>query len=60
MTSSGCLSRGSRGRVCLLLCVTNVSLEDLCIIIGVGLHERRARDILRSWGLRGLGEAVWV
>ena len=60
MTSSGCLSRGSRGRDCRVLCVVFIYFEELCILIGFGLHERRAWDVVRSWGLRGAGKAVWV
>ena len=60
MTSSGCLSRKSRGRNCRIVCVLYVSFKELCIIIGFRLHERRARDVMRSWGPRGAGKAVWV
>ena len=27
---------------------------------GFGLCERRPRDVVRSWGLRGAGKAAWA
>ena len=60
VTSSGCLSRGSRGRDCRVLCMIYVQFKDLRIIIGFSLCEKCARDVVRSWGLRGAGKAVCV
>ena len=60
VTSSGCLSRGSRGRDCRVVCVIYVYYKELCIIVWFGLHERCARDVVRPWGPRGAGKAVWV
>ena len=60
MTSSGCLSRGSKGRDRRTLCAIYVYFKAVSIIIEFGLHERRAWDVVRSWGLRGAGKAVWV
>ena len=60
MTSSGCLSRGSRGRDCRVVCVLYICFKEICVLIGFGLHERRAQDVMRSWGLRGAGKAVGV
>ena len=60
MTSSGCLSRGPGGRDYRVLCVNDVQDKELCVRIGFGLHERRARNVVKSWGLRGAVKAVWV
>ena len=60
VTSWGCLSRGSRGRDCRAACVLYVYVKELCIIVGFGLQERCARDVMRPWGPRGAGKAVWV
>ena len=53
-TSSGCLSRGSRGHNCRVLCVMYVYFKELCISIGFGLHGRCARDVARSRACVGL------
>ena len=60
MTSSGCLCRGSRGLDCCVLWVTYVSLADLYIILGFGLHARCAREVVRPRGLCGAGKDVWL
>ena len=60
MTPSGCQSRGSSGLDCRVVCVIYVYAKKLRIIIGSELRERRARDVVMSWGLRGAGKAVWV
>ena len=60
VTLSGCLSRGSRGRDCRVVCACYVYFKDSCVVLGFGLHERCARDVERPRGLRGAGKAVWV
>ena len=49
---------GVGGRVCRVLCVMYVSFKALCKSIGFSLSERRPRDVVRSWGLRGAGKAA--
>ena len=60
MSLSGCLSRGSRGRECCVLCVIYGSFEKLYIILGFGLHERCLRGVVMHRVLCGAGKAVWV
>ena len=60
MPLSGCLSRGSRGRDCCVLCVIYVSFEKLYILVGFGLRERCLRGTARYRSLCGAGKAVWV
>ena len=60
VTLPGCLSRGSRGRDCCVLCVIYVYFAELYIILGFGLHDRCARDVVSPRGLFGADTAVWV
>ena len=60
VTPPGCLSRGSGGRDCRVLCVIYVYFKEFNLILGFGWRERRARDAERLWGPRGAGKATWV
>ena len=58
MSLSGCLSRGSRGRDCCVLCVIYVQFKKLYRILGVGLHERCLWGVVRHRCQCGAGKAV--
>ena len=60
MTLSGCVSRGVGGCDCRVLRLMYVYVKEIRIIVGFGLHERCARDVVRPRGLRGVGKAVGV
>ena len=60
MTLSGCLSRGSRGRACFVLCVIYVQSKEIYIILGFDLHEICLLGVVRHRGLCEAGKAVWV
>ena len=60
VTLSGCLSGSSRGRDCCVVCVLYVQFAELYIILGLRLHDRCARDVMRPRCLCGAGKAVCV
>ena len=60
MTLSGCLSRGSRGRDCCVLCAIYGSFEELYILLRFSLQERCLRGVMRHRSLCGAGNAVWM
>ena len=51
---------GVGGRGCRVLCVLYVSFNEVCIIMGFVLCERRPREVGKSWGLRRAGKAAWA
>ena len=58
MTLSGCLSRGSGGHACCVVCVMYASVEEAYIILGFGSCERWLRGAVKRRGPCGAGKAV--